>query len=210
VAAIEMPALDRTLQNMTIQNSAPENRRAKQALFQSKTRSKINPRTLLTVAVIMMAVAGSAYFYGIRSETAVPANAIPATAMEAEQRQTIGDITQISYPLSLFEDGEARHFEYQTNAQTIRFFMLKSADGIIRAAFDACDVCWPAGKGYAQAGDAMICTHCNRRFPVSRINQDQGGCNPAPLKRTVEDNQVVIQVQDILQGERYFNFKQKG
>jgi hypothetical protein len=83
---------------MTPKNSAPEDRRAKQALFQGKTRSKISPRTLLTVAVIMVAVSGSAYFYGIRSETAAPANAIPATVMEADQRRTIGDITQISYP----------------------------------------------------------------------------------------------------------------
>lgn len=210
MAVIDIPALDRTIQYMTLKNSAPEDRRAKQALFQSKTRSRINPRLILAVVVMMVAVAGGAYFYGSQSGTDVPATAIPATAMAADQRQTIGNITQISYPLSLFEDGKAHHFEYQTDERAIRFFMLKSADGIIRAAFDACDVCWPAGKGYVQAGDAMICIHCRRRFPVSRINQDQGGCNPAPLKRTVKDDQVVIQVQDILQGERYFNFKQKG
>jgi uncharacterized membrane protein len=210
MAAIEISALDRTVQIMSQKNSTPEDPRAKQALFQGETRSRINPRILLAVAVIILAVAGSTYIYGIQSETAVPAPPAPGTAMAADQRQTNGDVTQISYPLSLFEDGKARHFEYQTDERAIRFFMLKSADGIIRAAFDACDVCWPAGKGYVQAGDAMICTHCSRRFPVSRINHDQGGCNPAPLKRTVKDDQVVIQVHDLLQGERYFNFEQKG
>jgi hypothetical protein len=49
----------------------------------------------------------------------------------------------------------ARHaiLNYTDGALTIRYFILKSSDGIIRAAFDACDVCWPAGKGYFQDGD---------------------------------------------------------
>ncbi len=58
--------------------------------------------------------------------------------------------TSVSFPASLFDDGKARHFEHVDGKHTIRYFILKSSDGIIRAAFDACDVCWPAGKGYYQ------------------------------------------------------------
>jgi uncharacterized membrane protein len=34
------------------------------------------------------------------------------------------------------------------------------------------------------------------------VNVVQGGCNPAPLKRAVEGDQVVIQVNDILDEAR--------
>lgn len=110
------------------------------------------------------------------------------------------------FPAALFEDGQARHFEYVHGKQTIRYFILKSSDGILRAAFDACDVCWPAGKGYYQEGDHMVCRNCGRRFASVRINEVKGGCNPAPLDRKMEDDKLIIKVEDIQQGRQYFNF----
>ena len=41
------------------------------------------------------------------------------------------------------------------------------------------------------------------------VNEIQGGCNPAPLMRTVKGDRLVIRVQDVLQGRTYFNL-QKG
>lgn len=116
---------------------------------------------------------------------------------------------KISYPVSLFADGQARHFDYKANGLTIRYFILKSADGVIRAAFDACDVCWPSGKGYVQDGDAMVCRNCGRRFASVLVNEIQGGCNPAPLSRTIRNGRVVIEAYDIAKGQTYFNFKEK-
>ena len=115
--------------------------------------------------------------------------------------------TQVSLPVGMFEDGKARHFEHTDGNLTIRYFVLKSSDGIIRAAYDACDVCWPAGKGYYQDGDYMVCRNCGRRFASVLVNEVQGGCNPAPLDRRIEDGKVIILVNDILQGKQYFNFQ---
>ncbi len=119
------------------------------------------------------------------------------------------DSTSVSFPASLFEDGKARHFEHVSGNLTVRYFILKSSDGIIRAAFDACDVCWPAGKGYYQEGDTMVCRNCGRRFASVLVNEVKGGCNPAPLNRTLDDGKLVIQVKDILDGRQYFNFEGK-
>jgi uncharacterized membrane protein len=119
------------------------------------------------------------------------------------------DSTFVTFPVSLFEDGKARHFEHVDGKQTIRYFVLKSSDGIVRAAFDACDVCWPAGKGYYQEGDSMVCRNCGRRFASVLVNEVKGGCNPAPLNRALENGKLVIQVKDIMDGRQYFNFEGK-
>ena len=71
-------------------------------------------------------------------------------------------------PVATFDDGKAHYYEHKTGDITIRYFVLKSADGVLRAAFDACDVCWPAGKGYAQDGDFMVC--CFSFFPAPSFN----------------------------------------
>ena len=107
-------------------------------------------------------------------------------------------------PLSDIDDGKAHHFRYRAAETDITFFVVKSSDGVIRAAFDACDVCFPAKKGYTQDGDFMICNNCGRRFHSTRINVVEGGCNPAPLKRTVVADNLVIKVEDIIPGARYF------
>ena len=116
--------------------------------------------------------------------------------------------TDATYPASQFSDGKAKHFTYKTpEGITIKYFVVKSSDGVIRAAFDACDVCWPEGKGYTQKGDFMVCNNCGKQFKTTRVKEVSGGCNPAPLVRKVENNQVVIKAEDIEKGKRYFDFK---
>ena len=118
---------------------------------------------------------------------------------------------EVIYPVKTFQNGDARFYSYPAgNGMTIKYFVLKSSDGVIRAAFDACDVCWREGKGYTQKGDFMICRNCGRRFSSVRINEVQGGCNPAPLARTIRGDSVVFQVKDILKGGEYFAFGKGG
>ena len=109
------------------------------------------------------------------------------------------------FPVSEFQDGKARHFNFKISPnQSIRFFVIKSSDGVIRAAFDACEVCYRAKKGYAQQGDNMVCLNCGMKFKSVKVNEVTGGCNPSALKRTVKDGKVIINQQDLLVGEKYF------
>jgi uncharacterized membrane protein len=111
----------------------------------------------------------------------------------------------VTVPVSTFDDGEAKHFSYQApSGKTIKFFALKSSDGVIRAAFDACDVCYQSKKGYRQEGDFMVCNNCGQRFSSVRVNEVKGGCNPSPLERNIEGENLVIAVADILTGAKYF------
>ncbi len=112
---------------------------------------------------------------------------------------------QFVFPLSIFADGKAKYYVYKhSSTERIRFFIVKSSDGVVRCAFDACDVCYRAKKGYVQEGDNMICVNCGLRFATSKINEVKGGCNPAPLARTVQGDKLVIKLQDVVSGLRYF------
>ncbi len=110
----------------------------------------------------------------------------------------------VKIPLDQINDGQAHYFSYESQGKTINFFVVKSNDGTIRAAFDACDVCFPERKGYSQDGDYMICNNCGQKFHSSRINVVKGGCNPAPLRRAVQGRNLVISSADILSGRNYF------
>lgn len=111
---------------------------------------------------------------------------------------------QIRIPVADVKDGKAHYYEYELGKNTIKYFVLKSSDNVIRAAFNACDVCYKSKKGYRQDGDYMICNNCGSRFSSVSINIVKGGCNPSPLDRTIVDNNVVINVSDVEKGIAYF------
>ncbi len=172
----------------------------KDTVLQQNKRS-INPIVLILGIAFLAGAVTAAYFI-----TDIGQRSPQTSAVMSPQASQTGDI---QYPVSMFADGKARHFDYTVNGLTIRYFVLKSADGVIRAAFDACDVCWPAGKGYYQEGDEMVCRNCGRRFASVLVNEVKGGCNPAPLHRTIQGDQLIIKADDIMQGRTYFNFKER-
>ncbi len=119
--------------------------------------------------------------------------------------------SEVTYPAKTFQDGKARFYEYKNgDGITVKYFVVKSSDGVIRAAFDACDVCWPAGKGYVQKGDFMVCKNCGRQFASVRVNEVTGGCNPGALKREMAGDKLVIKGKDIVEGRKYFDFAKRG
>jgi len=131
-----------------------------------------------------------------------PAAAWNFTIPAVEVRPNSG---YFKFPESQFADGKAKHFEYKHSPNLwIRFFVLRSSDGVVRAAFDACDVCWRHKKGYVQQGDMMVCINCGLKFPGVKINEVKGGCNPAPLKRTAKDGKLIIALDDVLAGQGFF------
>jgi uncharacterized membrane protein len=171
----------------------------KAAIMNAKKRSKL---PLIAIALCAVFVAVGATLYAVR-----PFGKGSSTGATDVASAPHSD--QVEYAVNQFSDGKARHFSYSIGQQTISYFILKSSDGVIRAAFDACDVCWPAGKGYMQQGDQMICRNCGRKFDSVRINEVKGGCNPAPLNRRIDGDRLIIQKADILDGLRYFNFSKK-
>ncbi|MEJ2313219.1 MAG: DUF2318 domain-containing protein [Nitrospirota bacterium] len=110
----------------------------------------------------------------------------------------------VKIPVSEVNDGMAHFYTFKGGGKDVNFFVLRSSDGVIRAAFDACDVCYREKKGYRQVGDLMVCNNCGQQFPSVKINEIRGGCNPAPLVRQVDGDYLVLNASDIAGGAFYF------
>ena len=108
-----------------------------------------------------------------------------AAAKDAAPAAGVPDVT---YPMGMFDNGKARYFQVKTpDGVTIKYFVMKSSDGVIRAAFDACNVCWREGKGYTQKDDFMVCNNCGRRFPSTRATGSttlRAATRPTPRSRS--------------------------
>ena len=176
----------------------------KAALLESANNNNLKPYLIITICALIV-VAGAWYYFFSNNDSQSLTRASEKSPQVASQAE------EARYSSAIFEDGKARHYQYAAgNGITVKYFILKSSDGVIRAAFDACDVCWPAGKGYFQKGDVMVCRNCGRQFASVRINEVKGGCNPGPLERTIVGDELVIQVKSILEGVKYFDFSDRG
>lgn len=106
---------------------------------------------------------------------------------------------------SQFDDGQAHFFRYRTaSGKEIRFFVIKSPDGELRAALDACEACYREHKGFREERQNIVCNSCDREFARPSIGVARGGCHPIPLERTVESKQLVIAPAALEIGASYF------
>lgn len=175
-----------------VSNSAREQKRAE---FSGSGRRSSN-RKMLFLGLLLAALGVGGY---------IVAGNLNGQASQARPISAVPGPSAVKIPLAELESGKAKFFDYKTaNNKNIRFFAMKSSDGVYRAALDACDVCWQAKKGYVQDGDDMICRKCRRHFHSAKINEVTGGCNPAPLTRTVADGHLVIAAGELEAGKSYF------
>lgn len=170
-------------------------REQKRAAFSGSGRSGANRKKVLLGLIVAALGVGGYFVGGNLNGQATQAKPISAAPGPASVKISLADL----------DGGKARFFEYKTaDNRSIRFFAMKSSDGVYRAALDACDVCYQAKKGYAQDGDDMICRKCGRNFHSAKINEVTGGCNPVGLTRTIADGQLVIAASDLEAGKSFF------
>jgi uncharacterized membrane protein len=111
----------------------------------------------------------------------------------------------VTIPAAKVSDGKAHFFRIVDGVKEIGFFVVKGADGALRTAFDACDVCFGDRKGYTQNGNFMVCRKCNKKFAIDRIGPHAvGGCNPSSLPHQESAGSVVITLNDLKTGARFF------
>jgi uncharacterized membrane protein len=111
----------------------------------------------------------------------------------------------VTVPIAKLADGKAHFYKFEDGGKEISFFAVKSADGSIKTAFDACDACYKSKKGYEQQGDKMNCKNCNQKFAINRLGPNAtGGCNPGYLPHQQNGSTISISVNDLKGGARYF------
>jgi len=111
----------------------------------------------------------------------------------------------VSIPAAKVNDGKAHFYAMNEGGKEVAFFVVKAADGTLKTAFDACDVCYQEKKGYEQNGTVMVCKNCKMKFATSKIGPHAvGGCNPSYLPSRQAGANIVISVADLRAGARYF------
>jgi uncharacterized membrane protein len=110
----------------------------------------------------------------------------------------------VAVPLAEVADGKAHFYAVTADGKQVRFFAVKTPDGRVRTAFDACDVCFPEKKGYRQDGEFMVCTNCGRRFHVTMVGEVRGGCNPAPLASETAGDTLRVKMATLAAGASFF------
>jgi len=167
-------------------------REQKRAQFEGKqSHTKLH----IVGAVVALAIVAAVAVYATAGRGGTGAEAASATTAAG------GDV---KIALAEVSDGKAHFYSYDAGGVEVKYFVLKSSDGVVRAAFDACDVCFAQKKGYHQEGDEMVCNNCGRRFPSTKINVLEGGCNPSPLDRIEDGSQLVIATSALQAGVQYF------
>ena len=178
--------------------NAPESiREGKRAQFAQEPEGRSNSNVVKILALVAVAlVAVVAYFV-----TSGGGAALGLGAGDGKLKAVNG---QVSLPVSELS-GKARFYEYETESgKTVRFFAMKSPDGVYRTALDACDVCFHAKKGYSQEGEDMVCNNCGMHFPSAQINEVKGGCNPIGLERKLDGEKLNVSAKELEAGASYF------
>jgi len=180
-----------------------DTRAKKKAEFSEQPQRK--SKTPLVLLIVLVALVGiGAYLVWSASNDNPAATPVATTSASPSTASSSTDSRDIRISLSDLS-GTAKFFDYKlSDNKPIRFFVIKSSDGVYRAALDACDTCYHAKKGYHQEGDDMICNNCGLHFHSSQINEVHGGCNPVGLPRTIEGNQMVIKASELESRGSYF------
>ena len=175
-----------------------EARDRKKAQFSENAERKNKTTPALIAVVLVLAAAGAYLVFSASSENP------PATAVASSAGSGATGARDIQISLSDLS-GTAKFFDYKTgDNRPMRFFVIKSSDGVYRAALDACDTCYHAKKGYHQEGDDMVCNNCGLHFHSAQINEVHGGCNPIGLPRAIDGDQLIIKASELDSRAGYF------
>jgi uncharacterized membrane protein len=164
-------------------------RRKREQMRRTKRTQKIIVATSLSIIavlslVIVISMPGNPNDQIQNSEIAAPSDVISQT--------------EVSIPLSEI-GSNAKFYSYGSNGVEIRYFAVEGSDGNAHVAFDACDVCYDAKKGYRQNGDVMQCINCGNEYPIKSLGTENtaGGCWPSYLPIKIDGDDVIINISDL-------------
>jgi high-affinity iron transporter len=119
---------------------------------------------------------------------------VSAAPPAAQLVQVQGNTVHI--PTADVSDGGLHFYRVDLNGTSLRFMILRKADGSWGTALDACQICgW---SGYRVDGSNIICRNCASAIYSPTIGQP-GGCNPVGVPSRVEGQDLVMDLSAISQ-----------
>ncbi|MGE5284616.1 MAG: Fe-S-containing protein [Actinomycetota bacterium] len=161
----------------------------------NRSKGMIIGGVVIGIVIIVVAAVSAGMLDGLFSKS---------PAERAKAAGVVETAEAVRIPLKALYSGKALFLSLESGGRQYYYFALKSRDGAYRAALDACDVCFASNRGYRQEGDLMVCNNCGQTFPSNRVAEIKGGCNPHPLARRVEGQDLVIRKADIFARGEYF------
>ena len=172
-------------------NEKKKLRRAEKRRLELERKRK-KAKTMMIASVILIAAICGLVYVAVsmngNEDILVPSEAQPPPSQSQ---------TEVRIPLS--EISNAQFYSHQGDGVAIRYFAVKASDGDVRVAFDACDVCYYAKKGYIQIDDVMHCINCGNEYAITGLGSENvyGGCWPSYLPMEIDGDNVVIKISDL-------------
>jgi uncharacterized membrane protein len=171
--------------------------KAKERLKQEKQKKKkIVFVCVLVAVVVLIIVVGVVLINTMQAKNGTVYNESP-----------VDDTGQnVKVPLSDISGTNFHFYSYDSGGTAIKYFIVKDSSGNIHTAFDACNMCYEAKKGYEQSVDSARCRNCGKTFSVSDIGTKNtaGGCWPGYLPHTLGGDSIVIKTTDLDTGKYMF------
>ncbi len=101
---------------------------------------------------------------------------------------------QATIPVGDLVDGDLHRYQANVNGAEVRFLLYRRPDGKVASIFDACEICGPVG--FMRTTTGLVCKNCAAPINPQSVGQP-GGCNPIPLKATVNGDTVVVAQADV-------------
>jgi len=164
---------------------------AQRRRFTAKGRRKVGLYALAGMVVVLVIVIAA--YYGLRGS-----NDLGSAPEPAQNPQSGNDTTVVTVPVNDV-GSSAKYYTYDSGGTIERFFLVKGPDGNIHVAMDACDVCYPAKKGYKQSGDKMVCNNCGKSYSINSLGTDNtaGGCWPSHIAMKIMNGNVAMKKTDL-------------
>ena len=155
-------------------------------------------KKIMAISTVFIIVIGLGIYFMMYSD-----EKIDVKDVESDPKSIIQTATQIKIPTNGI-NGDASFYSYDYNGVKIKYFAVRGSDGEVRVAMNACDVCYHVKKGYIQDENEMRCINCGLKYSISGLGTTnlEGGCWPSYLPKTIEDDLVVINIDD-LEAKRY-------
>ena len=102
---------------------------------------------------------------------------------------------RIFIPLEQVSDGHLHRFSWDNGrGKTVRFIIVQKKGTNFGIGFDACEVC--GNVGYYERKNDVVCNRCDVVMNRNTIGL-KGGCNPIPLRSSIEDGGIVVDTDDL-------------